>query len=57
MVPPNGYPSWADALESGYKITPREKGDLIEMIEHLYEMVSEIHDGFTDGRGTDATAA
>ena len=54
---PNGYPSWADALESGYKITPREKGDLIEMIEHLYEMVSEIHDGFTHERGTDATAA
>lgn len=48
---PNGYPSWADALESGYEITPHEKGDLIEMIEHLYEMVCEIHDGFTDGKG------
>jgi len=56
-MPPKGYPSWADALGSGYKITPREKGDLIEMIEHLYEMVREIHDGFTHERGTNATTA
>lgn len=56
-MPPKGYPSWADALGSGYEIAPRAKGDLIEMIEHLYEMVSEIHDGFTHERGIDAPAA
>lgn len=50
-MPPKNYPSWADAMESGYEITHREKGDLIEMIEHMYEMVCEIHDGFTYGKG------
>lgn len=41
-MPPKGYPSWADALEGGYKISDREKGELIDLIEYVADTVHDI---------------
>lgn len=41
-MPPKNYPSWADAMEDGYTISAREKGELIDLIEHVADMVHDI---------------